>query len=399
MPTSTAQTRSSHLAVIIAITSESDTTYTATARIGETPAAYTRHLIQTGADIPFVVGIGASAGGLEAVAELLGALPAATGMAFILVQHLDPSHESLLAEILAKKTAIPVSVALAGEVVRPGHVYVIPADAILTVHDGHIELKRRTSTGERPSPVDVLFKSLAATYADHAIGVVLSGGDSDGSLGICEIKHAGGFTFAQRPELARFPNMPQHAIDTGCVDLVLRPNEIADELVRLSRRLPLGGSIPESGSKSATDTGIEVEDGQLGHMFQRLRSAHGVDFTHYKRTTIMRRLERRMTLRRIESLDEYRALIDSDPGEMAALYQDFLIRVTEFFRDPDSFDALGRYVFPAICEGRSAKELIRIWVPGCATGEEAYSVAIALLEYLGDRPPAVPDSDIRDGCQ
>jgi two-component system, chemotaxis family, CheB/CheR fusion protein len=341
----------------------------------------------TTGDSTFVVGIGASAGGLEAAAELLGALPAATDLAFILVQHLDPSHESLLSEILAKKTAIPVSVARAGEVVRPGHVYVIPADAILTVHDRHIQLKRRTGAGERPAPVDLLFKSLAATYADRAIGVVLSGGDADGALGICEIKHAGGFTLAQRPELARFPNMPQHAIDTGCVDLVLRPKEIAGELVRLSRRLPRADSISGSGSKSVTDAGIATEDGQLGHVFQQLRSVHGVDFTHYKRTTIKRRLERRMTLRRIESLDEYRALIDTDPREMEALYQDFLIRVTEFFRDPDSFEALGRYVLPGMCESRSARDPIRIWIPGCATGEEAYSVAIALLEHLGDRPP------------
>ena len=333
------------------------------------------------------MGIGASAGGLEAVTELLGGVPAATGMAFILVQHLDPSHESLLSEILAKKTAIHVSEALAGEVIRPDHVYVIPANAILAVHDGHIELKRRRGTSER-SPVDVLFRSLAATYADHAIGVVLSGGDSDGSLGICEIKHAGGFTFAQHPGSARFPSMPQHAIDTDCVDFVLPPREIADEIMGLTPGVRRTVSVSQSGSKSATDGGIQFEDRPLVRIFERLRSVHGVDFTHYKRTTITRRLERRMTLRRMESVEEYQALLDSEPDEMAALYQDFLIRVTEFFRDPDSFAALGRYVFPAICEGRSKKEAIRIWVPGCATGEEAYSVAIALLEYLGDRLPS-----------
>ena len=169
-----------------------------------------------------MVGIGASAGGLEALVELLGALPP-TGMAFIVVQHLDPTHESLLSEILAKKTALPVSLAIAGETLEADHVYVIPADAILSVHDGRIELKRRTNSPERPLPVNVLFSSLAAVYADRAIGVVLSGGDSDGAFGICEIKHAGGFTFAQRPESARFPSMPLHAIETGCVDQVLRP--------------------------------------------------------------------------------------------------------------------------------------------------------------------------------
>jgi len=336
----------------------------------------------------FVVGIGASAGGLEAVTELLGAVPAATDIAFILVQHLDPSHQSLLSEILAKKTTIPVSEATAGEAVRPGHVYVIPAVAILAVRDGRIELTRRLSTGERPSPVDILFKSLAATYSDHAIGVVLSGGDSDGSLGICAIKHAGGFTFAQQPDSARFPSMPRHAIDTGCVDGVWRPNEIAREIVRLGGGVLRTNSVLDSGSKNAANPGIELEDRRLVHIFERLRSAHGVDFTHYKRTTITRRLKRRMTLRRIETVEEYQALLDGDPEELAALYQDFLIRVTEFFRDPDSFAALGRYVFPAICDGRSRKEAIRIWVPGCATGEEAYSVAITLLEHLGHHLPA-----------
>jgi len=335
----------------------------------------------------FAVGIGASAGGLEAVTELLGGLPAAPGLAFILVQHLDPSHESLLSEILAKKTAIPVSVALAGEAVHPGHVYVIPADAILAVHEGHIELKRRTHTGERPSPVDVLFKSLAATYADRAIGVVLSGGDSDGSLGICDIKNAGGFTFAQELDSARFPNMPRHAIETGCVDFVLRPNEIAAEIVRLSGQFGTRDSRVGPGAEGTSDAAIQGEEALLRRMFQRLRSAHGVDFTHYKRTTIKRRLERRMALRRIESLNEYMARIDSDANELAELYRDLLIRVTEFFRDPDSFDALGRFVFPAVCDARPATQAVRIWVPGCATGEEVYSVAIALLEYLGERQP------------
>ena len=307
--------------------------------------------------------------------ELLGALPA-TGMAFIVVQHLDPTHESLLPEILAKKTTMTVSLATAGETVRPDHVYVIPPDGLLTVHEGRIEVKRRTSAPERPFPVDLLFSSLAMAYGEGAIGVVLSGADADGSLGLREIKHAGGFTFAQQPESARFPTMPRHAIETGCVDLVLRPRDIAGELARLSRRFRTG----------TLDVRTD-EDAVLTQIFRRLRSAHGVDFTHYKRTTISRRIERRMMLRKIESLDEYRESLDRDPGELAALYQDFLIRVTEFFRDPAAFDALRQDVLPLLCEGRSPKEPIRIWVPGCATGEEVYSVAIAVSEYFGDGLP------------
>jgi two-component system CheB/CheR fusion protein len=346
---------------------------------------YTQAVLKAGRHL-FVVGIGASAGGLEALVELLGAVPA-TGMAFIVVQHLDPTHESLLAEILAKKTTMAVSLATAGETVKPDHVYVIPADALLTVHEGLIEVKRRSSAPERPFPVDLLFSSLAVAYGERAIGVVLSGADADGSLGLREIKHAGGFTFAQQPESARFPTMPRHAIETGCVDLVLRPKEIAGELARLSRQFRTAEPSPESKSPSTRDPVTEDENAVLAQIFQRLRSAHGVDFTHYKRTTIRRRIERRMMLRRIESLDEYRESLDRDPGELAALYQDFLIRVTEFFRDPTAFDALRQDVLPALCEGRSPTQPIRSSEPGCATGEEVYSVAIAVLEYFGDGLP------------
>jgi chemotaxis response regulator CheB len=184
----------------------------------------------------FIAGIGGAAGGLDAVTELLGALPATTDMAIVVVQHPDPTLENLLSGILAKKTAIPAAEARAGEAVQPGHVYVNPADSTLTVRDGHIDLKPRTAADRRPAPVDMLFTSLAVTYADRAIGVVLSGDDSDGALGVREIRSAGGVTFAQLPASARFPNMPQHAIETGCVDFVLRPGEIAGDLVRLSRR-------------------------------------------------------------------------------------------------------------------------------------------------------------------
>jgi two-component system, chemotaxis family, CheB/CheR fusion protein len=264
-----------------------------------------------------IVGIGASAGGLEAIAELLRALPAATGMAYIVVQHLDPRHESLLSEILAKKTAIPVSVALSGEIVQPDHVYVIPPDVTLTVLAGRIDLTRRPNAPERSLPVDALFKSLAEASGDKAIAVVLSGGDSDGSLGVQAVKRAGGLTLAQTPETARFADMPRHAIETGCIDLVLRPNEIANELVRLGQRL--SSTAAESGQTNRVDPGTDTDEASLRHIFHRLRSVHGVDFTHYKRTTIWRRLERRMTLRRIAGLEEYRGLIDDDPGELAAL--------------------------------------------------------------------------------
>jgi two-component system CheB/CheR fusion protein len=242
-----------------------------------------------------------------------------------------------LSEILAKKTAIPVSVALSGEIVQPNHVYVIPPDVTLTVLGGRIDLSPRPNAPERSLPVDALFKSLADASGDNAIAVVLSGGDSDGSSGVEAVRRAGGLTLAQSPETARFSDMPRHAIQTGCIDLVLRPNEIAHELVRFSQRLSAAAA---SGPTNRVDPGTDGDEASLRHIFHRLRAVHGVDFTHYKRTTMWRRLERRMALRRIDGLDEYRRLIDDDPAELAALYQDFLIRVTEFFRDPDSFDAL-----------------------------------------------------------
>ncbi len=330
-----------------------------------------------------VAGIGASAGGLEAVSELLSALPAGTAMACVVVQHLDPRHESLLPEILARKTAVPVTLALDGEAVQPHHVYVIPPNKTLTVAAGRFHLTDRPAF-DHHLPVDALFRSLATEYADDAIGVVLSGGDSDGSLGVQAIKHEGGIVFAQRPDSARFPNMPRHAIETGCVDWVLSPAEIGRELARLSGQPSLRGVAPQSPLTTLPDA-TDGDEALLKRIFRRLRASHGLDFIHYKRSTLRRRLQRRMTLRGIESLDEYATLIESDPGELATLHQDFLVRVTEFFRDSDSSEALRQHVFPALRDRRSSRQPIRIWVPGCATGEEVYSVVIELLEFMGDR--------------
>ena len=326
----------------------------------------------------------ASAGGLEALSELLAALPAECGLACIVVQHLDPDHESLLAEILDKKTSLPVMLAHDGVVAEPDHVYVIPPNTTLTLTGDRIHVTPRASG--RHHPADILFASLAEEHGDGAIGVVLSGGDTDGALGIQAIKHGGGITFAQEPASARFPSMPRNAIATGCVDFVLRPNEIARELSRLSRHPYLRSTrVPEADTDKATEAPAGADEDHLRHVFRRLRTAHGVDFAHYKRNTLLRRLARRMALQKTEDLADYVALIGSDPAEAAALYQDFLIRVTGFFRDPQSFDLLAQRVFPRLSEGRSRKMPIRIWVPGCASGEEVYSIAITLIEHLGDR--------------
>lgn len=335
-----------------------------------------------------IVGIGASAGGLEALTELLEALPASCNAAFVVVQHLDPTHESLLTEILGRKIALPTAVARDDEVVKGGHVYVIPPNATLTVTKGRLHLAPRAEGRGAPMPVDSLFRSMAEDCGESAVSVVLSGADGDGALGTQAIKHAGGITFAQEPGSARFAGMPRSAIDTGCVDFILRPQQIAGELVRLVAHpyltTPPRSVVPEETQAARGDPGQD-----LRRVFQRLRTAHGVDFSRYKPSTLRRRLARRMALHRIDGLAEYLALVESDPGETAALYQDFLIRVTGFFRDPQSFDGLVEHVFPRLGAQRSPREPIRIWVPGCASGEEVYSIAITLVEYLGESLPAI----------
>jgi two-component system, chemotaxis family, CheB/CheR fusion protein len=334
-----------------------------------------------------IVAIGASAGGLEALSELLTAVPSRSGMAYIVVQHLDPTHESLLTALLAKKTAMPVVTAEETLRVAPDHVYIIPPNVTLTLQNDRLHLTPRPNPPARHMPVDALFKSLAETRGDSAIAVVLSGGDSDGALGMQEIKHAGGITFAQEPSTARFSSMPRSAIETECVDFVLRPNQIAHELARLGGHpyLRLVGAPSAQAPEEAPGASTVAEEDSLRRIFRRLRTAHGVDFTHYKRSTLLRRLARRMALQKIEDPAEYVTLIEGDATEAATLYQDFLIRVTGFFRDPDSFAGLTQRVFPSLYESRSRKHPMRLWVPGCATGEEVYSIAIALVEFLGER--------------
>jgi two-component system CheB/CheR fusion protein len=240
--------------------------------------------------VPFpVVAIAASAGGLEAISELLGALPPGSSMAYVVVQHLDPDRESLLTEILSKKTPMPVRQAQDELRIEPDHVYVIPPNAALMFMDDQLHLRPRASGRERHMPADILFRSLAEARADTGIGIVLSGGDSDGALGIQAIKDAGGIIFAQAPDSARFPGMPRHAIETGSVDFVLQPNEIAHELMRLGRHPYLRpGSAPAAEPEDSAQLTPANEEESLRRVFRRLRSAYSVDFKSYKRSTLQR---------------------------------------------------------------------------------------------------------------
>jgi two-component system CheB/CheR fusion protein len=336
---------------------------------------------------PFpVVGVGASAGGLEAFTQLLSALPDNTGMAFVLVQHLDPKHESSLSELLAKVTRMPVVEAMNGLAVCPDQIYVIPPNTTLTIAQGVLQLTPRGEARGPHLPIDQFFKALAEDRQTGAIGVILSGSGTDGTLGLEEIKASGGITFAQDEQSAKYAGMPQSAIRSGCVDLVLPPNEIARELARLGQHPYLAPAPTEERAPAAV-----AEEDHFKEIMALLRSSFGVDFSAYRDTTIKRRIMRRMVLHTHGNLTAYARHLEEDRAEVGALYQDILINVTSFFREPETFEALKRSVFPEITQGKNPNTPIRIWVPGCSTGQEAYSLAIALLEYLEEKPvkPAI----------
>ncbi|MBF6568943.1 MAG: hypothetical protein IVW54_08720 [Candidatus Binataceae bacterium] len=331
-----------------------------------------------------IVAIGASAGGVEAVSEFVKALTPDSRLAFMLILHRDPDYDSLLTEILSRATGVPVVAIQSGMVVEAGRIYVVPANRALTMDGGTMLLHDRDTPERRRMPIDLMFSSLAQAHGRSSIGVVLSGTGSDGAIGIREIKAAGGITFAQDPASAKFNGMPDRAIDTGCVDFVLPAKAIAEEIERIAQHPYLrdyGAELPSDSSD---------REGSLRKIFRLLRTQTHVDFSHYKRSTIERRLGRRMAMRQTPELAEYAALLHDDPGEVDAVVEDFLIPVTSFFRDPEVYKGLAEIVFPKLLEDRSPQDSIRIWVPGCATGEEVYSVAIALIEFLADRSITTP---------
>ncbi len=332
-----------------------------------------------------IVGIGASAGGLEAFTELLTALPLDTGMAFVLIQHLEAEHESMLTELLSKVTEMPVTEVRKATHVEPNHVYVIPANADLSLFEGSLRVSNRKAPAGRHLPIDYFFGTLAETQGHLAIGVVLSGTASDGTLGLKAIKTAGGITFAQEPKSAKFDGMPKSALLAGCVDFVLTPERIARELSQLT--FHPGTGLQEKDKE--TPLGPAWGEDWM-RIFRLLRNTSGVDFTFYKKPTIRRRVAHRMALKNLERLSEYLKNLQSDREELAALYHDLLIQVTGFFRDPDVFRVLRNRILPRILSRKPAGDSTRIWVPGCASGEEAYSIAICLLENLGDRAASTP---------
>ncbi|WP_434686015.1 chemotaxis protein CheB [Pseudanabaena minima] len=345
-----------------------------------------------------IVGIGASAGGLEVFTQILQNLPTNTGMGFVLIQHLAPQHDSQLSEILRNTTQMPVNEAREGMKILPNHVYVIPPNTLMTLEQGVLRLEPRRRVKGKYMVIDGFFSSMANDLGDQAIAVILSGNNEDGTAGLRAIKAAGGTTFAQDLASAEFPTMPMIAIASGYVDFVLSPIEIAAELVNIStgnrRETDVSTAItlyePEEQSALTLTESAERKEA-LPMIFHLLQNAMGTDFSNYKKGTIRRRILRRMALLNLQNLEEYTAYLQEHPIEVERLYNDILISVTSFFRDPDSFVALQKLVFPVISQNKTLDLPIRIWVAGCATGEEVYSLAISLLEYLDDYPvkPAI----------
>jgi two-component system CheB/CheR fusion protein len=326
-----------------------------------------------------VVGIGASAGGLEAFTQLLTELPPDTGMAFVLIQHLSPTHPSFLSEALSTATQMPVLQVADGMRVEPNRIYVMPPGADMALADDVLSLRARMDAPRKPHlPIDLFLRSLAAARGSHAIGVILSGTASDGTEGLRAIKEASGITLAQEPRSAKFGGMPQSAVNAGVVDSCLPLPLLAQELVRLSRHAYTTEGVPGRPRHAQGDEALE-------RLFSRVRSVVGIDFREYKSATFERRLARRMALRRVDNLPDYVKLVEGAPEEARALYEDVLIHVTSFFREPEAFEALKKYVFPALLEHKPAEAPLRLWVAGCSTGEEVYSLAICLLEFLGER--------------
>ena len=327
-----------------------------------------------------IVGIGASSGGLEALTRLFSRLSGDTGMAFIVLQHLDPSQPSQLAELLSRHTMMTVTVAMDGAPIEANHVYVAPPRTTVGLSHGVLQVRKRDADGPTPfHPIDALLIALANEMVDHAVGIILSGSGADGAVGIAAIKGAGGLAIAQDPQSAEFRSMPTAAINAG-VDLVLAP-----ELIGLSLTQDVADdSEPEALTGGTSQLALPVD--AVVKILDWLCTTRGTDFSRYKRPTIARRIARRMRHHQIDRPDQYLTYLGEHPEEVDQLYEDILIKVTSFFREPEAFASLRSEILPRILRQKPEEAPIRIWVPGCATGEEAYSLGICLAETLAEQP-------------
>ena len=319
-----------------------------------------------------IVGIGASAGGLESLEQLFSALPADAGMAYVVVQHLSPDFRSVMDELIGRKSNMPVHVVEDGMGVEPNHIYLLPPRKEMVLRG------RRLLLTDKPHglslPIDMFFRSLAQDVGVDAIAVVLSGSGSDGSRGIVDVKRAGGTVMIESPATAKFDGMPLSAQATGAVDHLATPGDLARILCGLPPLEPVSDGVETLSADPAMDS-----------LLRLLRDSFGLDFSLYKGTTVARRIQRRLDMQRVSSVPAYVEQLRGDPAELNALYQDLLIGVTQFFRDPAAFELLEREVIPQIVDATSPEQEIRVWCAGCATGEEAYSLAMLFHEALTSR--------------
>ncbi|MGK2863115.1 MAG: chemotaxis protein CheB, partial [Chitinophagaceae bacterium] len=337
---------------------------------------------QSNYSFPFVA-IGASAGGLEAMTQLIQHLPSDTGMAFIYVQHLSPDHESILVSLLSKNSKMPVQEVKDMVTIEPNKIYVMPSDKEMNVVDGKIKLTPRPQGRVVNLLIDIFFTSLAEKHKENVIGIILSGSATDGTRGMKAIKYEGGLTFAQ-DDTAKFNSMPRSAIAAGVVDFVLPPEQIAKELIRLSKH----PYVKSNRIKKAKEDEIDNNSSDLKFILNLLHRTFGVNFSLYKMNTIKRRIMRRMLLYKLKTLKEYASYLNEKKEETEILFNDLLINVTNFFRDADACKYLKSTLFPKLLKAKKSGEALRIWVTACSTGEEAYSIAIMLLE--------IQDTQFRD---
>ncbi|MCP9231934.1 PAS domain-containing protein [Mesorhizobium sp. LMG 17147] len=335
-----------------------------------------------------IVGVGASAGGIPAMEGLFKGLTGGTGMAFVVVTHLSPERESLLHEVIRHYTEMPVVVAEEGVAVQPDQVYVMPQNVVLTIRNGALSLRRPNTLNRERKPIDIFFSALAEDQGEYAVGVILSGGDSDGTLGARAIKEHGGLTIAQASNGygPRNPDMPQSAISSGLIDIAAPAEQIGAKLQAFARGFDVLNGLVEAGDEHKAEM-----DRARDEIYAILRSHSGHDFSGYKPKTFLRRVRRRMQITQLQSITTYIERLKRDPDEVAKLFRDLLINVTSFFRDAEAFKLLEDKIIPQIFEGKSASDAVRVWVPGCATGEEVFSIGMLMRERIDklSAPPRV----------
>ena len=323
-----------------------------------------------------IIGIGASAGGLEAFELFFKTMPADSGMAFVLVPHLDPGHASMLSEILQRNTTMPVHEAQDQIIIQANHVYIIPPDKDMAIFHGALHLSVPEQARGMRLPIDSFFRSLAEDQGERAICVILSGSGSDGTLGLRAIHGAGGVSFVQEPSTAKYDGMPTSAVQSGLATYVLPVEKITEQLVTYVKTIADTGVPPAPPVPAALSA--------MRRIMMLLRSKTGNDFSQYKQSTIRRRIERRMGVHNLKDMDAYARYLQENPAEVQILFKELLINVTSFFRDTEAFEALTKEVLPLLFENKPENYIFRIWVPGCASGEEAYSLAMLFREYMDE---------------